>query len=58
MHLRERLARHGMSLVGGFLYFNCKDDILKKSANKFIETAKVIIIMKYSILRIYYGFHR
>ena len=34
MHLRERLARHGyMSLVGGFLYFNCKDDILKKSAN-------------------------
>ena len=29
-------------LVGGFLDFNWKDDILKKSANKTIETAKIL----------------
>ena len=30
-----------------FLYFKCEDDILKKSANKIIETAKLVMIMKY-----------
>ena len=29
-----------------FLHFNCEDDILKKTANKIIETAKVMMIMK------------
>ena len=46
------------SLVGGFLDFNCEDDILKKSAEKIIKAAKVIVIIKLSILRFYYSFHR
>ena len=34
-----------VAIVGGFLWFNCEDDILKKSANKVVETAKVMMIM-------------
>ena len=34
------------SLVGGFLYFYCEDDFLMKSANKIIETAKEMVIVK------------
>ena len=30
--------------VARFFYFYCEDDILKKSANKIIETAKEMII--------------
>jgi len=41
-----------------FLYFNYEDDILKKSEGKILETAKVIVIVKLSILRFFFGFHR
>ena len=34
------------SSVRGFLCFNWEHDILKKSANKIIDTAKVMMIMK------------
>ena len=60
MHVYKQVEKNKFfqlgSLVGGFLDFNCEDDILKNSANKIIDTAKVMVIIKIFILRFYHGF--
>ena len=58
MFIQILLAIVKCHLLEVFFNFNCEDDILKKSANKNGETAKVIVKMKSSIVRFYYDFYQ